>query len=124
MSYEITDGTKVLTNTNSTLEDLNIATTSGVITAWDFFAEINSTSALVEIYTSAGAPPPASLAGEDASLENIGGVVIINNANFDQPGSWSTPLPAALPLFASGLGVMGLFGWRRKRKNAAVIAAA
>jgi hypothetical protein len=28
----------------------------------------------------------------------------------------STPLPAALPLFASGLGVMGLFGWRRKRK--------
>jgi hypothetical protein len=28
----------------------------------------------------------------------------------------TTPLPAALPLFASGLGVMGLFGWRRKRK--------
>jgi hypothetical protein len=35
-----------------------------------------------------------------------------------------TPLPAALPLFASGLGVMGLFGWRRKRKNAAALAAA
>jgi hypothetical protein len=31
-----------------------------------------------------------------------------------------TPLPAALPLFATGLGVMGLFGWRRKRKAAAV----
>jgi hypothetical protein len=29
-----------------------------------------------------------------------------------------TPLPAALPLFASGLGVMGLLGWRRKRKKA------
>jgi hypothetical protein len=28
----------------------------------------------------------------------------------------ATPLPAALPLFASGLGVMGLLGWRRKRK--------
>ena len=26
------------------------------------------------------------------------------------------PLPAALPLFASGLGAMGLLGWRRKRK--------
>jgi hypothetical protein len=36
----------------------------------------------------------------------------------------STPLPAALPLFASGLGAMGLFGWRRKRKNAAAHAAA
>ena len=26
------------------------------------------------------------------------------------------PLPAALPLFATGLGALGLFGWRRKRK--------
>ena len=28
----------------------------------------------------------------------------------------ATPLPAALPLFATGLGVLGLLGWRRKRK--------
>jgi hypothetical protein len=28
----------------------------------------------------------------------------------------STPLPAAFPLFASGLGALGLIGWRRKRK--------
>jgi hypothetical protein len=28
----------------------------------------------------------------------------------------ATPLPAALPLFAGGLGAMGLLGWRRKRK--------
>jgi hypothetical protein len=34
-----------------------------------------------------------------------------------------TPLPAALPLFATGLGAMGLLGWRRKRKAAAAIAA-
>jgi hypothetical protein len=26
------------------------------------------------------------------------------------------PLPATLPLFATGLGVLGLLGWRRKRK--------
>jgi hypothetical protein len=30
-----------------------------------------------------------------------------------------TPLPAALPLFATGLGALGLIGWRRKRKQAA-----
>ena len=28
----------------------------------------------------------------------------------------ATPLPAALPLFASGAGVLGFLGWRRKRK--------
>jgi hypothetical protein len=28
----------------------------------------------------------------------------------------STPLPAALPLFATGLGGLGLLGWRRRRK--------
>jgi hypothetical protein len=35
-----------------------------------------------------------------------------------------TPVPAALPLLASGLGAMGLLGWRRKRKNAAAVTAA
>jgi hypothetical protein len=29
-----------------------------------------------------------------------------------------TPLPTALPLFATGLGALGLLGWRRKRKQA------
>jgi hypothetical protein len=33
------------------------------------------------------------------------------------------PLPGALPLFASGLGVLSLLGWRRKRKAAALAAA-
>ena len=28
----------------------------------------------------------------------------------------ATPLPAALPLFATGLGALGLLAWRRKRK--------
>ena len=32
----------------------------------------------------------------------------------------TTSLPAALPLFATGLGGLGLFGWRRKRKTQAV----
>jgi hypothetical protein len=36
----------------------------------------------------------------------------------------ATPLPDALPLFATGLGAMGLFGWRKKRKNAVAVATA
>jgi hypothetical protein len=34
----------------------------------------------------------------------------------------TTPIPAALPLFATGLGALGLLGWRRKRKAAALAA--
>jgi len=34
-------------------------------------------------------------------------------------GVSKTPLPAALPLFAGGVGALGFFGWRRKRKTAA-----
>jgi hypothetical protein len=33
-----------------------------------------------------------------------------------------TPLAAALPLFATGLGALGLLGWRRKKKAAALAA--
>ena len=31
-----------------------------------------------------------------------------------------TPLPAALPLFATGLGALGLLGWRRRRNSVSV----
>jgi hypothetical protein len=43
---------------------------------------------------------------------------------FGDPAVVVTPLPATLPLFATGLGVMGLLGWRRKSKKAAAMAAA
>jgi hypothetical protein len=48
----------------------------------------------------------------------------MGDGNAGLPSSWSvsmtqnaTPLPTALPLFATGLGALGLLGWRRKRKS-------
>ena len=38
------------------------------------------------------------------------------DATFNITPVSATPLPAALPLFATGLGALGLLGWRRKRK--------
>jgi hypothetical protein len=35
------------------------------------------------------------------------------------PDPTATPLPAGLPLFATGLGALGLLGWRARRKSIA-----
>ena len=40
----------------------------------------------------------------------------------NRDGGFTTPLPAALPLFAGGLGLMGFLGRRRKRRAAASLA--
>ena len=61
------------------------------------------------------------LVGDTLTVDFAGGDVSgTAAANFTFSGS-ATPLPAALPLFASGLGALGLLGWRRKRKNASVM---
>jgi hypothetical protein len=51
---------------------------------------------------------------EQQTLQNQGFLIT--------PQVGETPIPAALPLFASGLGALGLLGWRRKRKKAALAA--
>ena len=47
-----------------------------------------------------------------------------NMSGAPQDLGFATPLPATLPLFSAGLGVIGLLGWRRKRKQAVSILAA
>jgi hypothetical protein len=56
----------------------------------------------------------AGWAGTDQHL-------LVNNFTVNQD-VLTTPLPAALPLFATGLGAVGLLGWRRKKKAAALAA--
>ena len=60
-------------------------------------------------------PLAFSLILDDAPAEFFG--------SFTTGAAVPTPLPAALPLFATGLGGLGLLGWRRKRKNASLVAA-
>ena len=49
---------------------------------------------------------------------NIDGIIPVSGQ--DLSPTTATPLPAALPLFATGLGALGLLGWRRKRKARAI----
>jgi hypothetical protein len=55
---------------------------------------------------------------------DVTGETLPNNFEVDNfaaiEPSAATPLPAALPLFATGIGGLGLLGWRRKRKAQAV----
>jgi hypothetical protein len=62
----------------------------------------------------------------NTELRNVsdGFFVATNEAVTFSNTPFTTPIPAALPLFATGLAALGLVGWRSKRKNAAALAAA
>ena len=68
-------------------------------------------SALFPFLNSAGGIYTFELAAFDGNTELARTSIDVNVA--------AVPLPAALPLFAGGLGLMGLLGWRRKQKAAA-----
>jgi hypothetical protein len=74
-------------------------------------------------------PVVGSFASADQFLWNfwtrgsLGGIAVAGNAGLadfapDNSDATVTPLPAALPLFASGGGLLGFLGWRRRRKAA------
>ena len=58
--------------------------------------------------------------GLDHPPSSISGTVTISATCSPTEVCAVTPLPTALPLFATGLGALGLLGWRRKRKAQAV----
>jgi hypothetical protein len=102
------------------------------------FSFTDGTPGIFEIQTLQGCCTLTSFSFQDAGNVNLAGGEIFVDADgvvgnlccgapSDVVGAVqisSTPLPAALPLFAAGLGGLGLLGWRRKRKNVAAIAAA
>ena len=80
---------------------------------------------LATVLTPSDVLGPTSIPIASGSFENINHCTVIGcgavmfmplTGSLDTAGISATPLPAAMPLFATGLGAMGLFGWRRKRK--------
>ena len=95
--------------------------TAGVITAYDFAVGSTTLTGLWELELGAGTFPESFSNGTGVTQINIIDQSAITFAPVTPVAT--TPLPAALPLFATGLGALGLFGWRRKRKAAAPAAA-
>ena len=116
-SYTISDGVQTYTAANST-GSFSVTTTNltAQILHWDMLVS-NIVNGSDFIRTTDG--------GDIGTFITAGGSVVLGDNT--RPGTWTqssgvvTPLPAALPLFAGGLGALGLLGWRRKRKAQAAI---
>jgi hypothetical protein len=130
-----------LTSANSVLENLvNITATANalilglpsgiIIPAGDLFF---GTGPLGDTIEFTGLPPgnsatPATqftvcskLELNDACVAGLAdGLTFADGKVAPETPTTTTPLPATLPLFATGIGALGLLGWRRKRKAQAV----
>jgi hypothetical protein len=80
--------------------------TAGVLTALGFNETVNGND---QLHMPAGG-------NLEYSFQEYNGPEYYTTGTVTDVFAATTPLPAALPLFAGGLGAFGLFGWRRKRK--------
>jgi hypothetical protein len=117
---------------------------AGTITTIDPFSStftealgINNNGEIVGFYTDSGGfqhgyvdnggvfttfDPTGSVSTTISGVNDLGQIVgfySANEASIGFVGTPDTPIPAALPLFATGLGGLGLLGWRRQRKTLA-----
>jgi hypothetical protein len=115
--------------TTVTFDSLNI-TPSAIAPIFDYIPSISG--GFLSVCSTTALPGCTIDAGKDSffiQIRNFRSTPTFNRFDYAQssvPGFFSTvsgsvsvsevPLPAALPLFATGLGALGLLGWRRKRK--------
>ena len=112
VSYTVSAGSLTMTDSDSSIV-LSLDTNAmGAIDSWGM--QFNNSSGLI------------SSSGPGVESEDSASNSMTYGNNTDDPGTWSpaeaTPLPAALPLFASVLGGLSLFGWWRERKARAAVA--
>lgn len=94
--------------------------TDGVVTSWLLSGQTNFTRASASVASS----PEGDFVSFRILFRTLQGDSETTIVGSGPAGTWTggpavlqTPLPAALPLFAAGLSVLGLLAWRRKRTS-------
>ena len=134
LSFSFSDGRNTITNSSPLLDvlEFNAGTDpSGNINNWVISLAVNPSPTVGQqvliIQTSINGPD-AGVIGQCTAVTTGGACDAFVQDKGSTPigdaGTWiaadaTTPLPPALLLFTTGLGALGLIGWRRKRKAAA-----
>lgn len=84
---------------------------TGYVNGVSQFSFIDSTNSAVALSSLAFFMDDSHTGLREASSGFVDSIIVS-----DSLSTSAVPLPAALPLFATGLGAFGLLGWRRKRK--------
>ncbi len=141
LSFSFFDGRNTITNLNqdASVTSFNVTTdAAGMIDLWQI--ELATPHAAIDgsmtytIYSTnlVGGVEDDAFTGQCVtSISPDCGSLASDSAHVFTAGTWgittvasATPLPAAFPLFATGVGVMSLLARRRKRKNVGARSAA
>ena len=112
LGYPLSPSDNILTQSTTHVVDNSFTVTNGGLVAEDFlstFTEANGDE--IQLTLNSGIPQflLVRFAANGVNFD-----LIADSATFEAVPQ--VPLPAALPLFATGIGGLGLLGWRRKRK--------
>src|SRR5262249_13260375 len=113
LGYPLSASDNILSQPSVSITSNSFTVTSGVLTAMDFrvgFPIPNTTPA--ETFLLSLILNPGSFFVANRISDAVDHKVESLSATFSP-----VPLPAALPLFATGLGALGLLAWRRKRRS-------
>jgi len=131
LGFSITDGVNDVTLSNSTDWGITLTTDSfGNISDWHLdLQKFNRDNP--SLLFNVGIKTTTETDGGGEEFANTGTPGTFRDlgiaSNKIQSGTWTVtlvpaiPLPAAFPLFGTGLGILGFLGWRRRRKLAQAV---
>ena len=122
LSFSVAGSSGTFTNPTSVFSNQNtlVVGFTDETVGTDILDTSSAAFASYALSTSIGPITGSSAISTGASFPTSVGTLTLSSAGDATFTAVVTPLPAALPLFVTGLGALGLLGWRRKKKAAAL----